>query len=208
MLAAQADLVAQWMLVGFVHGVMNTDNMTISGETIDYGPCAFLDGYDPRAVFSSIDHQGRYAYGNQPRIAAWNLARLAEAILPLLADDEGAAVAAAEGALSTFTPRFEEAYRAAMGEKIGLTLASDDDALVGEVKRLYVVPHARGAHAGRALMQALLERARALRYGTLKLDTLATMTSARALYASLGFRECAAYYRNPLPGVAYMSLRL
>ena len=80
---AQASLVARWMLVGFVHGVMNTDNMTISGETIDYGPCAFMDAYDPATVFSSIDHGGRYAYGNQPAIAQWNLARLAETLLPL-----------------------------------------------------------------------------------------------------------------------------
>jgi len=129
-IARQARLVARWMALGFIHGVMNTDNMTLSGETIDYGPCAFLDGYDPRAVFSSIDRQGRYAYGNQPRIAGWNLARLAEALLPLLADDEGAAVAAAEAALSTFTPRFEEAYRTAMGEKLGITITGDDDALL------------------------------------------------------------------------------
>ena len=90
---AQASLVAQWMLVGFVHGVMNTDNMTISGETIDYGPCAFIDVFDPATVFSSIDEQGRYAFGNQPIVAEWNLARFAESILPLLADTEEAAVA-------------------------------------------------------------------------------------------------------------------
>ena len=97
--AAQASLVARWMLVGFVHGVMNTDNMTISGETIDYGPCAFMDAYDPATVFSSIDHGGRYAYGNQPLVAEWNLARLAEALLPLLADDQEQAVALAVEAL-------------------------------------------------------------------------------------------------------------
>ena len=93
--AVQASLVAQWMLIGFVHGVMNTDNMTISGETIDYGPCAFMEAYDPDTVFSSIDHWGRYAYDNQPAIAGWNLARFAEALLPLLADtvDEGVALA-------------------------------------------------------------------------------------------------------------------
>ncbi len=85
-ISAQASLIAQWMLVGFVHGVMNTDNMTISGETIDYGPCAFMDTFDPATVFSSIDHGGRYAYGNQPTVAAWNLARFAETLLPLLAD--------------------------------------------------------------------------------------------------------------------------
>ena len=127
-IARQASLVARWMAVGFIHGVMNTDNTTLSGETIDYGPCAFLDGYDPEAVWSAIDERGRYAYGNQPRIAAWNLGRLAEALLPLLADDEGAAVAAAEGALSGFAPRFEQAYLAAMGEKLGLTPAGEDDA--------------------------------------------------------------------------------
>ena len=88
MVAAQASLVAQWMLVGFVHGVMNTDNMTISGETIDYGPCAFMDAFDPATVYSSIDEGGRYAYGNQPVVAEWNLARLAEALLPLIHDDQ------------------------------------------------------------------------------------------------------------------------
>ena len=91
----QAALIAQWMNVGFIHGVMNTDNMTISGETIDYGPCAFMEAYDPAAVFSSIDHQGRYAFGNQPDIACWNLARLAETLLPLLSDDPEQAVAMA-----------------------------------------------------------------------------------------------------------------
>src|SRR4051794_29511889 len=94
---SQASLVAQWMLVGFIHGVMNTDNMSISGETIDYGPCAFMDAFDPATVFSSIDHGGRYAYGNQPHVAPWNLARLAEALLPLLAEDKDAAGAGAPG---------------------------------------------------------------------------------------------------------------
>ena len=88
--AAQASLLARWMLVGFVHGVMNTDNMTISGETIDYGPCAFMDAFDPETVFSSIDQWGRYAYGNQPAIAEWNLTRLAECLLPLFSDDQDA----------------------------------------------------------------------------------------------------------------------
>src|SRR3712207_5465380 len=90
--AAQASLLSRWMLVGFIHGVMNTDNMTISGETIDYGPCAFMDAFAPDTVFSSIDHGGRYAYGNQPQIALWNLARLAEALLPLLATEADAAI--------------------------------------------------------------------------------------------------------------------
>ncbi len=98
------------MLVGFIHGVMNTDNTAVSGETIDYGPCAFMDAYDPATVFSSIDHAGRYAYGNQPRIAAWNLARLAEALLPLLGPDQDAAIAVAQDALAGFGPVFEAAY--------------------------------------------------------------------------------------------------
>src|SRR3712207_1521785 len=96
---AQASLVARWMLVGFIHGVMNTDNMAISGETIDYGPCAFMDVFDPSTVFSSIDRGGRYAYGNQPRVGHWNLARLAESLLPLIDDDEEAALSAVAGVL-------------------------------------------------------------------------------------------------------------
>ena len=99
-IAAQAELISRWMLVGFVHGVMNTDNMTLSGETIDYGPCAFIDAFDPAASFSSIDTQGRYAYGNQGPIAAWNLARLGEALVPVLDDDPDRAVALAQEAVS------------------------------------------------------------------------------------------------------------
>jgi len=124
----QARLIAQWMNVGFIHGVMNTDNMTISGETIDYGPCAFMETFDPDTVFSSIDHQGRYAYGNQARIAQWNLARLAEALLPLIvpegrADDETAverAVADATAVLVTFPARFDAALREGRRAKLGL----------------------------------------------------------------------------------------
>jgi uncharacterized protein YdiU (UPF0061 family) len=126
--AAQAALVARWMLVGFVHGVMNTDNMTISGETIDYGPCAFLDVFDPTTVFSSIDHGGRYAYGNQPLMAEWNLARLAEALLPLLSDDEETAIALAMEALSSFRPRYNAAWTAGMRAKLGLAEGLDDAA--------------------------------------------------------------------------------
>ncbi|NPC44050.1 protein adenylyltransferase SelO family protein [Nocardioides sp. zg-1230] len=118
--AAQATLVAQWMLVGFVHGVMNTDNMTISGETIDYGPCAFIDAFDPATVFSSIDTGGRYAYGNQPVAAEWNLARFAEAILPLLADDQDAAVAIAVESLGAFREHYSAAWSSGMRAKLGL----------------------------------------------------------------------------------------
>ena len=119
-IARQADLVAQWVLIGFIHGVMNTDNMSIAGETIDYGPCAFMDAYHPETVFSSIDHFGRYAYGNQPRIAQWNLTRLAETLLPLLAEDSGNAIAAAQAALAGFAPRFDEAFTAGLRRKLGL----------------------------------------------------------------------------------------
>lgn len=117
---AQAALVAQWMLLGFVHGVMNTDNTTISGETIDYGPCAFLDGYDPAAVFSSIDQQGRYAYGKQPEIALWNLTRFAESLLPMLGDTQEAAIAAAESELSRFAAAYDRHWVAGMRAKLGL----------------------------------------------------------------------------------------
>ncbi len=116
----QARLIAQWMGVGFIHGVMNTDNMTISGETIDYGPCAFMDRYDPATVFSSIDHHGRYAYANQPSIARWNLARLAETLLPLLDEDPQQAVAAATRVIDDFPQRYEAHWLAVMQAKLGL----------------------------------------------------------------------------------------
>jgi serine/tyrosine/threonine adenylyltransferase len=129
----QADLIARWLLVGFIHGVMNTDNCSIAGETIDYGPCAFLDAYDPGAVFSSIDHQGRYAYGNQPRIALWNLARLTECLLPLLDENEDAA----KEALSAFAPRFQAAYFGGLRRKIGLlTEVEGDDNLTQDLLKL------------------------------------------------------------------------
>ena len=127
---AQAELIAKWMLVGFIHGVMNTDNMSVAGETIDYGPCAFMDAYDPVAVFSAIDRYGRYAYSRQPAIGEWNLARLAECLLPLLSDDMDAAVAEAEHALDAFRPAFERAFRGGLRRKLGLlTEREDDDAL-------------------------------------------------------------------------------
>ena len=117
--ARQADLVARWMGVGFIHGVMNTDNMTISGETIDYGPCAFMEAYGERTVFSSIDAQGRYAYGNQPLIARWNLARLAETLLPLLDPDESRAMALATGVVDAFPAAYRQAWLAVFGAKFG-----------------------------------------------------------------------------------------
>ncbi|HYD83186.1 MAG TPA: YdiU family protein, partial [Opitutus sp.] len=123
----QAALIAQWMLVGFVHGVMNTDNMALSGETIDYGPCAFMDAYDPATVFSSIDRHGRYAYGNQPAIAQWNLTRLAESLLPLLHPQEDNAIALAEESLHMFPDRFQHHWLAGMRRKLGLFNEEPDD---------------------------------------------------------------------------------
>lgn len=127
--AAQAKLVAQWMLVGFVHGVMNTDNMTISGETIDFGPCAFVDAFDHAAVFSSIDHQGRYAYGNQPVIAEWNLARFAETLLPLIDDDADRAVERATEALGEYRAHYSAAWISGMRMKLGLAATVTDEAV-------------------------------------------------------------------------------
>jgi uncharacterized protein YdiU (UPF0061 family) len=133
-LARQASLVARWQLVGFIHGVMNTDNMALSGETIDYGPCAFMDTYDPATVFSSIDEGGRYAYGNQPPIAQWNLARLAEAMLPLFDRDIDIAVELATAALDRFPNLFEQYWLDGMRAKLGLfTSEHDDEALVDDL---------------------------------------------------------------------------
>ena len=133
-IARQAELIARWLLVGFIHGVMNTDNCSIAGETIDYGPCAFMDAYDPATVFSSIDRQGRYAYGNQPRIGVWNLSRLAETLLPLLSDDEEQAVAFAQEALAGFGKTFEAAYFGGLRRKIGFSSVRDgDDALTQDL---------------------------------------------------------------------------
>jgi len=136
-IARQASLVAQWLLLGFIHGVMNTDNTSISGETIDYGPCAFMEAYDPATVFSSIDAQGRYAYANQPRALLWNLARLAECLLPLLAEETGteqAAVQSAQDALAGFDPQFEAARSGGLRRKLGLlTEQAGDNALAEDL---------------------------------------------------------------------------
>src|SRR5262249_45720431 len=127
--SGKAALVAQWMLIGFIHGVMNTDNMTVSGETIDYGPCAFLEAYDPRTVFSSIDMQGRYAYGNQPLIARWNLARFAETLLPLIdPTSTKQAIARATEVLDAFPGQYASCWLAGVRAKLGLAAAEDDDA--------------------------------------------------------------------------------
>jgi uncharacterized protein YdiU (UPF0061 family) len=126
----QARLIAAWMAVGFIHGVMNTDNTAVSGETIDYGPCAFIDTYHPGTVFSSIDQGGRYAFANQPRIGQWNLARLAETLLPLIAEEEDAAVSAAQGVLTDYMRTFETSLLDRLRAKLGLGVAMDDDTVL------------------------------------------------------------------------------
>ena len=155
--AAQASLIARWMLIGFVHGVMNTDNMTISGETIDYGPCAFMEAYDPDTVFSSIDFWGRYAYGNQPVIAGWNLARFAEALLPLLSEDVEEAVALAEEAFGVFQTRYDAVWSSGMRAKPGLAPDVDGgvvtpliDELLRMLKKRHVDYTSFFRHLGRA----------------------------------------------------------
>jgi uncharacterized protein YdiU (UPF0061 family) len=155
-LDAQASLVARWMLVGFVHGVMNTDNMAISGESIDYGPCAFIDAFDPAAVFSSIDHGGRYAYGNQPRIALWNLTRLAETLVPLIDDATEPAVAAVTEALRSFPGRYDAYWADGVRAKLGLTEGREDDiALIDDLLALMQAQRADFTSAFRALSAVL-----------------------------------------------------
>lgn len=123
----QASLIAKWQLVGFIHGVMNTDNMTISGETIDYGPCAFMDAYDPATVFSSIDRQGRYAYGNQPNIGGWNLTRLAEALLPLIHENQEQAIELAQATLEQYPKLYVQNWLKGMRAKLGLVDEEQED---------------------------------------------------------------------------------
>jgi uncharacterized protein YdiU (UPF0061 family) len=139
----QARLVARWMHVGFIHGVMNTDNTAVSGETIDYGPCAFMDAYDPATAFSAIDQFGRYAYGNQPGIAQWNLARFAETLLPILEPDPERAGDLANAAIAAFSERFESHWLAGMRDKLGISGAEDGDLEL--VRALLAAMHENGA---------------------------------------------------------------
>lgn len=125
--AKQAELITHWMMVGFIHGVMNTDNMSISGETIDYGPCAFMDVFDPKTVYSAIDQTGRYAYGNQPSIGQWNLSVLAQSLLPILDDDEAKAVEHAKAALDTYPSAFQAAYEKGIRAKLGFEIEDQGD---------------------------------------------------------------------------------
>lgn len=139
--SVQAHLVAQWMLVGFIHGVMNTDNMAISGESIDYGPCAFMDTFDPATVYSSIDQSGRYAYRNQPIIAQWNLARFAETLLPLFDDDEDQALALAQEALESFGHEYSRAWLEGMKTKLGLPQSLDSEVASPVIDDLVTLLH-------------------------------------------------------------------
>ncbi|MEK5507996.1 YdiU family protein [Paenibacillus sp. FSL P4-0113] len=154
----QAELIAKWQLVGFIHGVMNTDNMTLSGETIDYGPCAFMDTYDPETVFSSIDRQGRYAYANQPHIAAWNLARFAETLLPLLHDNREQAVTLAEDAISDFVKMFHSHWLAGMRAKLGIfNEEQEDESLIEDLLNIMQRHRADYTNTFRALTLDKLE---------------------------------------------------
>ena len=163
---SQASLIARWMLVGFIHGVMNSDNMAISAETIDYGPCAFMEAYDPTTVFSSIDHGGRYAYGNQPLIAQWNLARLAESLLPLFGEDADAAVKEATSVLEFFPARYKTHWLRGMSAKLGLSgELPEDRKLIDDLLELMQTQRVDFTSCFRALSSAALgdpERARAL----------------------------------------------
>jgi len=153
----QAALIARWMLIGFIHGVMNTDNMTISGETIDYGPCAFMEAYDPDTVFSSIDQWGRYAYGNQPAVAGWNLARFAETLLPLLSDNVEEAIAFAEESFGVFQAEYDATLSSGMRAKLGLPASVDAGAvtaLADELLRLLKESHVDYTSFFRRLGQA------------------------------------------------------
>ncbi len=160
---AQASLIARWMLVGFIHGVMNTDNMAISGETIDYGPCAFMDAFDPQTVFSSIDHDGRYAYGNQPAIAQWNLARLAETLMPLLDAEPDAALAAATDVLDAFPDRYRAHWVRGMHAKLGVPDGVRDDGLIDDLLELLRAQAVDFTSCFRALASAVLEAPAAAR---------------------------------------------
>ena len=148
----QAELIPRWLLVGFIHGVMNTDNTSIAGETIDYGPCAFMDAYHPGTVFSSIDQMGRYAFGNQPQIALWNLARLAECLVPLLAPQQDQAIAEAQAVLGRFSARFNAAYDTGLRRKLGLfTERGEDKALIQDLLALMATHQADFTLTFRAL---------------------------------------------------------
>lgn len=203
--ARQASLVARWMLVGFIHGVMNTDNCTISGETIDYGPCAFMDEYDAGRVFSSIDHQGRYAFGNQPGIAHWNLARLAECLLPLIDGSEEVALEQAKAALGGFAPAFGAAWRTGLLGKIGIVQEeAGDEALILDLFERMAANRADFTLTFRRLADAAegrAEGARALFADPAAFDGWAEGWRARLVREAGGAAERAAAVRAVNPAV-------
>ncbi len=202
--ARQADLIARWMCVGFIHGVMNTDNVALSGETIDYGPCAFMEHYDPATVFSSIDDRGRYAFGNQPVIAQWNLARFAEALLPLLDDDSERAIQLATDGLKSFMEQFEKSWSAMARRKLGLKRQeADDAALVQGFLDAMLEGHADYTLAWRYLADAAEsnpERLRSVfRGGTTKLEDWLPRWQARLTRENKSTAEIAADMRRVNP---------
>lgn len=152
---SQARLIAKWQHIGFIHGVMNTDNMAISGQTIDYGPCAFMDEYDPKTVFSSIDRDGRYSYENQPLIGHWNLSRFIDALLPILSENSELAIKIATNELSQYAPKFEEAYNAGMRKKLGLLVERGDD--VRLIQNLFELMHKNSADFTNTFVRLTLE---------------------------------------------------
>jgi uncharacterized protein YdiU (UPF0061 family) len=196
-----AQLVARWQLLGFIHGVMNTDNVSIAGETIDYGPCAFMDRYDPATVFSSIDRGGRYAYGNQPRIAHWNLVRFAQALLPLLGENEQAALASAQEAINAYPGRFEAAYFAGLCLKVGFAQKREGDLeLIGELFRHMADGRADFTLTFRHLSDGHDEKLRALFDNAAALDVWLGKWRARLAEETVSPQERAAAMRrvNPL----------
>lgn len=165
----QARLIAKWQLVGFIHGVMNTDNMTISGETIDYGPCAFMNEYNPNTVFSSIDIEGRYSYGNQPKIAQWNLARYAETLLPLIHDDENEALQLAQREVSNFSEIYQKNWFHGMLSKLGIFNEEPGDESL--VENLLIIMNKQGADYTNTFRQLTLNRKEHIKItGTLEFD--------------------------------------
>ncbi|NEV64824.1 protein adenylyltransferase SelO [Thiorhodococcus minor] len=201
----QARLVARWLGVGFIHGVMNTDNMSIAVETIDYGPCAFMDNYHPGTVYSSIDHAGRYAYGNQPRMAQWNLARLAQALLPILDADQDEALKLAQAAVDDFPGQFEAAYLEVFRAKLGLGESrADDGELVTALLELMVEADADFTNSFRTLCDAALGQDAGLREtlgGPAALDAWLSRWRARLAQEGGADQTRAASMRRANPAV-------
>ena len=196
----QAELIAKWQLVGFIHGVMNTDNMAISGESIDFGPCAFMDTYHPETVFSSIDTQGRYAYGNQPKIGLWNLARFAETLVPLLDDDEETAIEIAQGQISQYMYLYERNWLAGMRKKLGLFNEEEQDkTLADELLNMMQKYRADYTNTFRALTIGKLEEL--VLHGKEEFDQWLKKWEQRRSRQDQSMEESAELMRNNNPSV-------